>query len=260
VGQKRRQRGALGGVALRLWLALVAPLSLAVAAAGAAEPTAVQRMDALWASREDSESLRRLIEIGENAAREREDFETEWRIARACVFLAERQENRTLKKALAVKGMEWGRKAIEKEPDRVEGHYYYGSTVGQYGTTIGMLTAVTQGIAGKFEASMTRSIEIDNDYDEGGARIALGRFYYVLPWPKKDLERSRRYLEESLRRHPRRLLARLYLADTYYDLGKKTRARRELQQVLRSEVPPEETVMKPHDLARERMQQWFAPS
>jgi hypothetical protein len=261
IQKNRRRPGAFPGAALRLWLALGAALFVVVAA-GAAEPSAttIQQMDALWASRKDPESLRRLIEMGEKSARERDDFETEWRIARACVFLGEQQENRTLKKALAVKGMEWGRKAMEKEPNRVEGHYYYGSTVGQYGATIGMLTAVTAGVAGKFESSMTRSIEIDNDYDEGGARIALGRFYYVLPWPKKDLQRSRRYLEESRKRHPQRLLTRLYLADTYYELGKKTQARRELQVILQSDIPPQEMTMKPHELARERLQQWFASS
>jgi hypothetical protein len=235
-------------------------LCLLVAFASAAEQTAsaVARMDELWQRREDLDSMRRLIQIGERAARDREDFEIVWRIARACVFLGSMQENRTLKKALAVKGMEWGRRAIEIEPQRVEGHYFYGNTVGQYGTTIGMITAVTEGIAGKFEASMGKSYAIDRDYDDGGPMIALGRFLYVLPWPKQDLKRSRRYLEEAKQRHPNRLIARLYLADTYYELGKKTKARRELRYILRSDIPPADTPMRPHELARQRLQEWFA--
>jgi hypothetical protein len=234
-------------------------LALSILPAAAAESTSsvVDQMDSLWDRRPDGESLRRLIEIGEQATGERAEFEVAWRISRACVYLGETQENRTLRKALAVKGMEWARKAMEMKPERVEGHYFYGSTVGQYGATVGMASAVAQGIAGKFEESMNKSYEIDRDYDDGGSMIALGRFFYVLPWPKHDLKRSRLLLEEAKQRHPKRLLARLYLADTYYDLGKKTKARQELRHILESDIPPDERPMPFHELARQRLQEWF---
>jgi hypothetical protein len=241
------------------WLALWWLLAPALAVDGANEPTAaiVARMDALWRTRDDLDSMRQLIEVGEQATRERQDFEIAWRISRACVLLGSIQENRTLRKAIAVKGMEWGRAAMEMEPGRVEGHYYYGSTVGQYGTTVGTMAAVTEGIAGKFESAMTQAYGIDRDYDEGGSMIALGRFLYVLPWPKRDLKRSRGYLEEAKKRHPNRLLARPYLADTYYALGNKTKARGELRHILQSDAP-EEKFTPTRELAREKMREWFA--
>lgn len=234
-------------------------LLLSGPAAAQASPAA-QRLDALWQRRDDLDSLRKLIELGEETAAERADFEVAWRIARACVWLGELQENRTLKKALAVKGMEWARRANELEPERVEGHYYYASTVGQYATAISVMTAVTEGVTSKFEESMGRSYEMDRDYDDGGPMIALGRYYYVLPWPMRDLKRSRNYLEEARQRHPSRLIARVYLADTYYALGNKEKARQELRRILRSDVPPLEARMQPHELARQRMREWFSVS
>jgi hypothetical protein len=239
-------------------LALCACLWPAPGAGASADSSVVARMDDLWQSKDDLDSVRRLIETGEQAAADRADFEIAWRIARACVWLGSLQENRAFRKALAVKGMEWGRKAKELEPQRVEGHYYYASTVGQYGTTIGMVTAVAEGIAGKFEESMGRSYEIDRDYDEGGPMIALGRFLYLLPWPKRDLKRSRLLLEEVRQRHPGRLIGRVYLADTYYALDEKKKARRELHHILRSDILPQEAPMQPHELARQRMQEWFS--
>jgi hypothetical protein len=234
------------------------PVSLAAADDAESTLSTVEKMDQLWTSRNDPSSLRRLIELGEKTGVDDADFEIAWRVSRACVFLNSSQENRTLRKALAVKGMEWARKAMAREPRRIEGHYFYGSTVGQYGTTIGMVSAVAEGIAGRFEESMVKSYEIDRDYDSGGSMIALGRFFYVLPWPKRDLQRSRRLLEEAKQRHPERLLSRLYLADTYYELGKKEKARGELQYILDAEVPSNEQPMPFHDLARQRLEEWFA--
>jgi tetratricopeptide (TPR) repeat protein len=153
--------------------------------------------------------------------------------------------------------MEWGRRASEIDRSRVEGHYFYASATGLYGTTIGLMTALVEGVAGKFEEAMGRSYEIDRDYDRGGPAISLGRYLYLMPWPKQDLKRSRRYLEEARERHPNRLVARFYLAETYWELGEKNKARAELERVLASTVDPEEAMERPHELARRRLREWF---
>ena len=74
--------------------------------------------------------------------------------------------------------------------------------------------------------------ERDRDFDRGAPMTVLGRYYYSLPWPKRDLERSRQYLEEVRARHPKVRIARWYLAETYHALADHEKARSEIDFLL----------------------------
>jgi hypothetical protein len=205
--------------------------------------------------------VRELVDTGERALQtDRPSFEVTWRVARGYWWLARTQENRTFKKALAVKAIDWAGRALELDGAHVEGHYVYAISVGEYATCIGITTAVMQDVAGKFEGAMLKSYEMDRDIDNGGPITALGRYYYVLPWPKRDLGRSLRYLEEVRQRHPDSLLGRVFLAETYYAQGEKDRARAELEYVIRAEPSsgPDYDGPQAKSTAAQRLAEWFA--
>ena len=255
----RGRRCPRTSLALVLLGALTLPLVVRADHDGAGDPIA--RMDELWQGRASSEAVRELIDTGQRALEsDPRSFEVTWRIARAHWWLANVQENRTVKKALAVKAMEWGQRARELQTDRVEGHYTYGISVGEYATCIGITRAIMDDIVGKFEGSMTKSYELDPDIDNGGPMTALGRYYFVLPWPKRDLDKSRRLLEQLKERHPDALLGRVYLAETYYESGEKDRARAELEFVIGAEPSPNAwpEQPKPKPIAKEKLAEWFA--
>jgi tetratricopeptide (TPR) repeat protein len=221
----------------------------------------VNQMDAVWQRRDTSGAIPDLATLGELAHTiDPDSYEVEWRMARGYFWVAYTQGNRVAKKAMAGKAIEAADRARRMRPDRVEGHYFYAISVGESSPTIGIMQAVTDGIAGKFETAATRAYEIDRDYYHGAPPTVLGRYYFMLPWPKRDLELSRRYLEEAVARHPNALIARDYLAETYYELDQREKAREQLAFVLNNDAPPGTELDRPapKQLAREAMRRWFS--
>lgn len=256
-------REASGGMAA----VVLAAFLIAVTAAAApgpddhagSDPT-MARMDALWAHRDRNDAMQELVGLGTNAlAGNPHSFDAEWRLARAYFWVAYTQPSRVAKKAIARQAMEWADHARTDRPDRVEGHYFYAIAAGEYANTIGAAQAMVEGIAGKVESAALRAYAIDRNYYHGAPGTVLGRYYFMLPWPMRDLARSRRYLEEVVAHHPDALIARDYLADTYYDLGKPEMARTQLTAVLTSDLPPgtDLDLPSPKSLARESMARWF---
>ena len=217
-------------------------------------------MDGLWAHRDKSDAMQELIAVGTNAlAANPHRYGAQWRVARAYFWVAYTQPSRVAKKALARTAMEWADHARTDRPDRVEGHYLFAISAGEYANTIGAAQALVEGLAGKVESAALRAYAIDRDYSNGAPGTVLGRYYFMLPWPMRDLDRSRRYLEEVVARHPGALIARDYLADTYYELGEREQARAQLTFVLANNLMPgtDLDLPAPKTLAREAMERWF---
>jgi tetratricopeptide (TPR) repeat protein len=250
--------GRPGAVLIALWI-------LGAAAARAAEPppgpaAAIARMDQLWATRDSSGAMADAVTVGNaEITVDPQNFEVEWRLARAYFWLASTQPNRVSSKALAVKAVEWAERVRDQRPDRVEGHYYAAVAIGEYASTVGIMQAIVDGVAGKVETAALRAHEIDPDYASGAPGVVLGRYYFLLPWPKRDLERSRRYLEEVVRRHPNKLIARQYLAETYYELDEREQARAQLLLVGSTDPAPdtERDLPNPRPLAAAALRKWF---
>ena len=250
----------VGNIVLGACLAMAVGAVASWSLAGEAANPMLGRMDALWAQRDKGDKLQELVSLGTTAVtNEPGNYEAQWRVARAYFWVAFTQSNRVVKKAMAAKAMEWADRARTQQPQRVEGHYLYAITVGEYADTIGIMQAIVDGVAGKVELSAERAYEIDRDYYHGAPGTVLGRYYVLLPWPKRDLDRSRHYLEEVVARHPESLIARYYLADTYVELGKRDRAREQLTFILANDVAPgtELDLPAPKPLARDAMERWF---
>jgi tetratricopeptide (TPR) repeat protein len=220
----------------------------------------IAQMDALWAQRAARDVMPELMALGTQGLTAAPDnYEIQWRMARGAFWVAFTQSNRVTRKAMAGSAADWADRARMQRPDRVEGQYFYAAAIGAYGATIGAMQAVIEGIAGKFENAATRAYEIDRDFENGAPITMLGRYYYMLPWPKRDLTRSRQYLEEAAARHPRKLISRVYLAETYYELDEREKARAELEFVLENDPEPgtEDDRPAPKPLALASLQHWF---
>jgi tetratricopeptide (TPR) repeat protein len=95
----------------------------------------------------------------------------------------------------------------------VEGWHYAAAGVGNYALGIGVLTALSQGIEGKFKDRLSRADAIDPKFENGGIQTAWGRFWYELPWPKYSAKRSRAALEKALQMNPDNVRAHVYLGE-----------------------------------------------
>jgi hypothetical protein len=173
-------------------------------------------------------------------------FEANWRLASLYNWEANGTEGDP-KANLGKKAWEAGDKAILARPDDVRGHYQAGTGIGLYSEGISIITALAQGMEGKFRERLQAALRIDKDYLDGAPQVVWGRYFYKLPWPKRDVDQSIKVLEECIASHPSNLRAKLYLADSLADQGKTEDARRFVQDMLdarNGDDPPEDHRLK----------------
>ncbi len=193
--------------------------------------------DALWVKRKDIEKARASIDSYKKVLEvDAKSYEAYWKIARAYFYLGdllpETKEMRDQHIKLGLEGMQYAKKAVELNPQGVEGHYYYTLTLGQYGIGISIIKALAKGLGSKYEEHIEKALEIDRNYDNAGPLRAVGRYWYQVPWPKRDLNKSIHYLKEGVVSASINVRGHIYLAESYLKAGEKELARKYLQKAL----------------------------
>jgi tetratricopeptide (TPR) repeat protein len=248
-------------VALFLFAALAAPAAEpghgAPGAGAPAQPAAAERaqgapvgplaeVDAEWPRRDQPgvlDEMRAKLAAAEKAAPN--DYEVLWRQARLYFWLADDPNlDKSEKSRLGKISWEYGDRATQANPNRVEGWNYAAAGMGNYALGIGILTALRQGIEGKFKERLSRAEQLDAGFENGAIQTAWGRFWYELPWPKYSAKRSRQALEDAVKRNPDNVRAHVYLADLWFKEDEPQKARAELDKAVASTPgrydPPEE--------------------
>ena len=158
------------------------------------------------------------------------DYEVLWRLARLYVWLADDPKQPSEEKSkLGKTAWDYGDRATAANPARVEGWYFAATGMGNYALGIGVITALRQGIEGKFKERLSRAEQLDPDFQSGAIQTAWGRFWYELPWPKYSPDRSKRSLEAALKKNPANVRAHVYLSDLHAKEDRPEQARAELQ-------------------------------
>ncbi len=183
-------------------------------------------LDLLWSKRDEAAALEKL-EGQLQAALESKpgDFDLLRRASRLRHWMADGAPSDELKAKLAKEGWDLSERAVEVNPRHAAGHYYAALNVAAYAQAIGFGRAAGQGLERKFNDHIDAALALDDAYDDGGPHVAKGRSYYELPWPKRDLERSKTVLQSALQRFPHNLRARLFLAETLLREGDAKRAK-----------------------------------
>jgi len=193
--------------------------------------------DSLWQKREDIkmvkssiDSYKKVLEIDKN------NYEACWKIARSYFHildtLPEIKEMKKRHKVLGKEGIRYARRALELNPQGVEGHYYYGLCVAEYTLGISLIKALRKGLASEFKNQMEESLMINKYYNSAGPLSALGRYWSRIPWPKRNIKKSIRYLKESVAFSPANVRSRVYLAESYLKAGEKELAKEQLQKAV----------------------------
>jgi tetratricopeptide (TPR) repeat protein len=158
------------------------------------------------------------------------NFEASWKLARSFYSLSDTINDGKRKKELGAEGLKHGEAAAKLRPGRVEGWFYGVICLGEYSMGIGVLTALRQGIEGRFTSMLDKAMAINPDFDYAGPPRAAGRAYFKLPWPKRDYKRSEQFLLDSRRRSPAKLRTYFYLAELYEAAGRKADALAQLRE------------------------------
>jgi tetratricopeptide (TPR) repeat protein len=162
-------------------------------------------------------------------------YEAAWKAARSYREYADKLKKKnapnwkTTCKEYGKLGMKYGEKAIALNPNGVEGNFWYGCSVGIYSDGVSILTALKEGLKNKTQSSFEASYKINKMYEDGGPIKALGRFWFVLPWPMQDKKLSLNYLKEFQKSFPNDAEGQVFLAETLLKTGGKDEAKGLLQ-------------------------------
>ena len=203
------KRVILGGICLLFVLLL--PMSLLAVDLAAA--------DALY----DQGGVENLLKSAQLYAQAVEEdptsYEAAWKASRAYREYANDSKKLSVEgwedicKEYGKLGMKYGEKAIELDPNKIDGYFWYGCSVGNYSDGVSILTALKEGLKDKTQSSFEKSYELDKMYEDGGPIKALGRFWFVLPWPLQKKDKALTYLKEYQQLYPDDAEGQVFLSE-----------------------------------------------
>jgi hypothetical protein len=170
------------------------------------------------------------------------NFQANWMAAKACRKYGMDAQELNLAdwkdtcKLYGKKGMAYAEKAIELNPKKADGYYWYGMNVGIYADSVSIITALKEGLKDKTQNNFETAYKIDKKYDRAGPIAALGRFWYVLPWPLNDEDKSLEYYREYMQTPffaiPKTAQVNVHIAELLMESGStKNEAKNLLEQV-----------------------------
>ncbi len=224
---------------MRRTFAILFSLS-ALTAAAALDWTA--EADSLYATR-DAPGVSDQLETLLNAKLKDDpkSYEALWRLARIQYWKSESLSGDP-KADAGLACWDVAKRAIETSPEGVEGLYWEATCVGARSEGMGILHALTHGLEKKFREPLDAALRVNKSYQNCSPLNAIGRYWYKLPWPKYDGDKSIAALEDAIKTCPQDLRARVYLAETWIKEGNKKRATELLDEVDKGDEtydPPE---------------------
>jgi tetratricopeptide (TPR) repeat protein len=196
--------------------------------------------DALYRDRDHLASARQAVAIWQARADATPgDFESWWKIARACYWLGGHGPEEQRKQDLE-RGISAAEHAIAVRRDRPEGYFWKAANMGALAEAFG----VRQGLKyrGPIKENLEVVLRLDPAFLQGSADRALGRWYFKVPRLFGGSKtKSEEHLRKSLTYNPNSHASRYFLAETLFSMDRDADAREELQKVLATPLDPDWT-------------------
>jgi len=187
----------------------------------------LEQADLLYASREVIELCEKSIELYKKVLEaDPNNYEACWKIMRACKWLGDKYPKEKRLKIIET-GEPFVKKAIEINPEGIEGHFWYGVCMGRIGEERGILNSLF--LVGPIKDEMEKVLKLDPEHD--GAHYVLSALYRKAPgWPLScgDINKSKEHALLAIKYNPQGILNHIGLAEVYIDMGKYREAKREL--------------------------------
>jgi hypothetical protein len=193
--------------------------------------------DALYASRAEVSSARQAAEIWKaRLQQDPRDFESAWKLARAGYWLGTHAPEGE-RRAFLEQGVAAGRKAVARQPNRPEGHFWIAANMGALAESFGL----RQGIKyrGEIKDELLTVLKLDPAFQQGSADRALGRWYFKVPGLFGGSNRkSEEHLRRSLTYDPSDAASLYFLAETLIDMKRKSEAKALLDRLIAAPINP----------------------
>lgn len=217
--------------------ALLAGLALIAAVVPAwADSPLVAELRA-WSVRyhENPQKIDELRAALEKAAQTEETFDTLLALSQACFIYGDVRAKTSEEKLEAYeRGRQAAKRAVELNPKSAPARFWYGTNIGRWGQTKGIMRSLF--LLPAVKEAMQTALDLDPSF---APAYALGGniFYEVPAFVGGDLERSETMFRKGLELDPHYTNMRVGLARTLLKTGKTADARREALAVLDEKAP-----------------------
>lgn len=233
-------------------LVLAAVVLAAPSAHADATADRVARIDALHPRRHDPAAFReigQLVELG--LVQAPNDYATLWRAARHYFWAGDDPDlPKATRSDIGKRGWAIAERAVAANPNGVEGHFFAAGNIGNYALNVGITTAISQGLQGKFTGHLGKAQQLVPNFERGAIESAWGRYYAELPWPQFDAKKSEEHYRRAIAIYSNNLRARAWLADLWRKQQKTADAQRLASETLRIPNGPYDL---PEDLRAKRL-------
>lgn len=165
-----------------------------------------------------------------------DNCEVYWRLAEITFKTADEEKDGVKRKRLYEKTIEYADKALEINPQSLEGQYWKGCSSARLAEMAGIFSAI--GLVKGAKEALSKTIEIDSNHRYSVlSKAVLAAIYTVPPWPLKDLEKAEKYALEAVEQDPNLTIASQNLAMFYIASKQMKKARTELERGLAIKNP-----------------------
>jgi tetratricopeptide (TPR) repeat protein len=219
--------------------------------------SALTKADELFAGREDVSKLREAVQtLSKVRDADRRNFEVEWKFSRNIYFLSRQIDSEEEAEKLLKDGKNAGIIASRIAPEKPDGHFWYGANLGEQAKR----NPVTVGLKSvdDIKETMNKVIAIDPKYQSASAFDALAQIEMQTGIIGGKPEKAIEYLEKGLEFEKDNTYLHLHLAEAYLAVGKKTEAKKHLDELLQMKpqngyaVEYKETTEKAKEILQKR--------
>jgi tetratricopeptide (TPR) repeat protein len=193
------------------------------------------QFDSAWKNRHSAENAGHAVQIAEKIMSENpSSYESAWKLAMAYSFYGEYFTKSSEEKLQVFeKGEKITEKAVQLNPQGVEGLYWHGIILGQWGQANGIMKSLY--MVKPMKEALEKIIKIKPEYDEGGAYAILGRLYFITPEAISigNKEKAYQYLKNAYNIAKKNKLNLLYLAEILMERGKYKNALKLLENAVK---------------------------
>ena len=200
--------------------------------------SSLSQSEVLFKQREDVAKLRAAINVLRAARDPRQrNFEVEWKFAKFNYFLGTQSTDEKESNKAFEEGRDAGKIASTLEPQKAEGHFWYGASLGELSRK-NMLTVGIKSID-LVRGAMQKVIEIQPSYQNTTAYDVLGQIELETRLYGGKAEKAVDFFEKGLENEKDNMNLHLHLAEAYLAVKKEGEARKQLEKVLSMKHNPD---------------------
>jgi len=214
----------------------------------------LREAELLFDRRSDPENLRNAVKtLGRVRNPDNRNFEVEWKFSKYSYFLGKVETDQTKAAEIFEKGRDAGRIATRLEPEKPDGHFWFGANLGE----LAKMSPLTVGLKSvdDIRGAMDKVIATAPEYQGASAFDALGQLEMATrSFKGGTAQRAVEYYQNGLSLSPDNANLHVHLAEAYLALKRDKDARKEIDTLLTMKPNPdyatehEQAVQKAKDL------------